>query len=46
MKKILSLLVVAVLMLGMMSMSVSADRGLKYTAQYGSATIDGVYDDA
>ena len=45
MKKILSLLVVAVLMLGMFSMSVSADRGLKYTAQYGSATIDGVYED-
>jgi uncharacterized protein YceK len=46
MKKILSLLVVAVLMLGMMSMSASATRDLKYTAQYGSATIDGVYEDA
>ena len=46
MKKILSLLVVAVLMLGMMSMSASAARDLKYTAQYGSATIDGVYEDA
>lgn len=46
MKKILSLLVVAVLMLGMMSVSVSATRDLKYTAQYGSATIDGVYDEA
>jgi len=46
MKKILSLIVVAVLMLGMFSMSVSADRGLKYTAQYGSATIDGVIEDA
>ena len=46
MKKILSLLVVAVLMLGMMSMSASAVRDLKYTAQYGSAVIDGVYDDA
>ena len=45
MKKILSLLVVAVLMLGMMSMSASAARDLKYTAQYGSATIDGVYED-
>ena len=32
MKKILSLLVVAVLMLGMMSMSASAVRDLKYTA--------------
>ncbi len=46
MKKILSLLVVAVLMLGMMSMSASAARDLKYTAQFGSATIDGVYDEA
>lgn len=46
MKKILSLLVVAVLMLGMMSMSASAVRDLVYTAQYGSATIDGVYDEA
>ena len=46
MKKILSLLVVAVLMLGMMSMSASAVRDLVYTAQYGSAVIDGVYEDA
>ena len=45
MKKILSLLVVAVLMLGMMSMSASAARDLKYTAQWGTATIDGVYED-
>ena len=45
MKKILSLLVVAVLMLGMMSLSVSADLGLKYTAQWGTATVDGVYED-
>ena len=46
MKKILSLIVVAVLMLGMFSMSASAVRDLKYTAQYGSAVIDGVYDEA
>lgn len=46
MKKILSLLVVAVLMLGMMSVSVSATRDLVYTAQYGVATIDGVYEEA
>ncbi len=45
MKKILSLLVVAVLMLGL-SMSASAARDLVYTAQYGSATIDGVMEDA
>ena len=45
MKKILSLLVVAVLMLGMMSMSASAARDLKYTAQWGTATVDGVYED-
>ena len=45
MKKILSLIVVAVLMLGLAT-SASAARDLKYTAQYGSATIDGVYEEA
>jgi len=46
MKKILSLLVVAVLMLGMMSVSVSATRDLVYTAPFATAVVDGVMEDA
>jgi len=45
MKKILSLLVVAVLMLGMMSVSVSANRGLVYEAPFATPVVDGVMED-
>lgn len=45
MKKTLSLLIAVVLVLGMMSMGVSANRGLSYTAQYATPVIDGVVDD-
>ncbi len=46
MKKILSLLVVAVLMLGMMGVSVSATRDLVYTAPFATPVVDGVMEDA
>lgn len=45
MKKTLSLLIAVVLVLGMMSMGVSANRGLSYTAQYATPVIDGVVDE-
>lgn len=45
MKKTLSLLVAVVLVLGMMSMGVSATRGLSYTAQYATPVIDGQVDE-
>ena len=45
MKKTLSLFVAVLLVLGMMSMGISANRGLSYTAQYATPVIDGVIDD-
>ncbi len=46
MKKTLSLLIAVVLVLGMMGMSVSANRGLTYTANYATPVIDGQVDEA
>ncbi len=45
MKKTLSLLIAVVLVLGMMSMGASANRGYTYTAPYGTPVIDGAMDD-
>ncbi|MBQ8577196.1 MAG: hypothetical protein IJ449_04420 [Clostridia bacterium] len=45
MKKTLSLLVAVVLVLGMMSMGVSAARDLTYTAQFATPVIDGQVDE-
>lgn len=45
MKKTLSLLIAVVLVLGMMTMGVSANRGLTYVAEYGVPVIDGVEDE-
>ncbi len=46
MKKTLSLLIAVILVLGMMGMSVSANRGYTYSAPYAVPTIDGNADDA
>ncbi len=45
MKKALSIAAAATMLLGAMSMSVSANRGLSYHAPYGTPTIDGVADE-
>ena len=44
MKKTLSLLVAVVLVLGMMSMGISANLGKSYTAPYGTPVVDGTVD--
>lgn len=45
MKKTLALIVAALMLVGMMAMSVSAERGLVYTAKTGTPTVDGVIED-